>query len=147
MNMNPVSRARTIVDPLAGRVPAGGSGMPAKFGRFLLVGGFCTAIQYVLLILLKQTLLLPATAASTVGYLVSALMNYALSHSFTFRSSAPHDRALPRFLLVGVVGLALNAAVVFIGTELIGVHYMIAQLAATAATLLWNFCANLLWTF
>ncbi len=121
--------------------------MVKKFGRFLLVGGFCTGIQYLLLILLVEELALPAAVASTIGYVVSSAVNYALSYSFTFRSAASHRSSLPRFLLIGACGLVLNGAVTYVGTSIYGVHYLAAQVAATAVTLLWNFLANLRWTF
>jgi len=118
-----------------------------KFGRFLLVGGVCTGLQYVLLILLIRTVNAEPTLASTLGYLVSALLNYLLSYSFTFRSAARHQESLPRFLLIGALGVALNATVVFVGVRTFGMHYLVAQIAATFTTLLWNFYANHRWTF
>jgi putative flippase GtrA len=118
-----------------------------KFGRFLLVGGLCTAIQYALLVLLTEFANFTPTVASTVGYLCSSLVNYLLSYSFTFGSAARHRQSLPRFVLIMTVGVGLNAAVTFVGSTVWGLHYLIAQAMATCITLLWNFWANLRWTF
>jgi putative flippase GtrA len=118
-----------------------------KFGRFLLVGGLCTGLQYLLLVALVEGLGLSATAASTMGYAASSVVNYFLNYSFTFNSAERHRRSLPRFVLIGVFGLLLNGAVTFVGTTIYGVHYLLAQVAATIVTLLWNFLANLRWTF
>jgi putative flippase GtrA len=119
-----------------------------KFSRFLLVGGLCTGLQYVLLIALVEGAALSPTLASTVGYLASSAVNYLLNYSFTFRSAAQHRHALPKFVLISSVGLILNAAITFAGTALLGVqHYLLAQVAATCITLLWNFFANHRWTF
>jgi len=118
-----------------------------KFARFLLTGGVCTLIQYVLLIVLIEACGMSATPASTVGYLISALVNYYLSRSFTFRSHTPHAQSLPRFALVTTFGLVLNDAVMFAGTTGSSIHYLVVQAAATGSSLLWNFSANLYWTF
>jgi putative flippase GtrA len=131
-----------IVPPQSPTLP-----MVHKFGRFLLVGGLCTGLQYLLLVALVEELGLSATIASTIGYAASSVVNYYLNYSFTFNSAERHRRSLPRFVLIGVFGLLLNAAVTFVGINIYGVHYLLAQVAATSVTLLWNFLANLRWTF
>jgi putative flippase GtrA len=118
-----------------------------KFMRFLLVGGFCTALQYVLLIVFVEEFRLSATIASTIGYVLSSAANYLLNYSFTFRSASPHKRSLPRFLIIAGCGVVLNGAVTYLGTVVFGAHYLVAQVAATIVTLLWNFMANLRWTY
>ena len=118
-----------------------------KFGRFLLVGGFCTALQYALLAALVEGVGLSATLASTIGYVASSGVNYFLSHAFTYQSAARHRESLPKFVLITVIGLSLNGTVTFVGTTICGVYYLIAQGAATCVTLVWNFFANLGWTF
>jgi len=131
-----------IVPPQSPALP-----MVHKFGRFLLVGALCTGLQYLLLVALVEGLGLSATVASTIGYAASSVLNYLLNYSFTFNSAERHRRSLPRFVLIGAFGLLLNGAVTFVGTDIYGVHYLYAQVAATIVTLLWNFLANLRWTF
>jgi putative flippase GtrA len=121
--------------------------MSGKFGRFLLVGGFCTGLQYVLLVLLVEGFAIAATPASTIGYVVSSGANYYLNYRFTFRSAFPHARSLPRFAVITGCGLLLNGAVTYLGTVVFGMNYLLAQIAATVATLLWNFMANHRWTY
>jgi putative flippase GtrA len=123
------------------------SAVAKKFGRFLLVGGLCTGLQYLLLILLVEELAMPAAVSSTIGYAVSSGVNYYLNYSFTFNSAASHRSSLPRFLLICACGLLLNGAVTYVGTSVYGFHYLVAQAVATVVTLLWNFLANLRWTF
>ena len=118
-----------------------------KFSRFLLVGGVCTVLQYALLILFVEEIHTSPTVASTIGYVASSLVNYLLNYSFTFRSTAGHRRSVPRFLVIALCGLALNGAVTFLGTAVLGLHYLLVQVIATCLTLIWNFVANLRWTF
>ncbi len=121
--------------------------VPKTFGRFLLVGGLCTGLQYLLLVVLVEQVGFSATLASTIGYLASSVVNYFLNYSFTFNSTARHRHSLPRFLLISLCGLLLNGAITFIGTNVYAANYLVAQATATFVTLLWNFLVNLRWTF
>ncbi|MBN2885132.1 MAG: GtrA family protein [Chromatiaceae bacterium] len=114
--------------------------------RFGLVGALATALHYVLLIALVQLAGWSALAASSLGFSLSALLNYALNRRFTFRSRRAHGEALPRFALVAASGLALNALLLAALIE-VGAHYLIAQVLATALVLLWNFSLNHRWSF
>jgi putative flippase GtrA len=127
--------------------PSAAATILRKLGRFLLVGGFCTALQYLILAALVEWLDFSPTLASTIGYIASSAVNYFLNYSFTFESMAKHRHSLPKFLLITGCGLILNGAVTFLGTTIYGAHYLVAQAAATCVTLLWNFFANLRWTF
>jgi len=55
-----------------------------QFGRFIVIGGFATILQYLILIGLVQTLEVDAVLASSIGFLISALFNYALNYRYTF---------------------------------------------------------------
>jgi putative flippase GtrA len=115
--------------------------------RFLMVGGAATALQYVILVALVQLELTGAVAASNIGFAISAVLNYAANRTFTFRSERRHIEALPRFAAVALGGLAVNATLMWLCHRVAGLHYLVAQVLATCATLLWNFTLNRLWTF
>ncbi len=117
------------------------------FSSFLVVGAICTTLQYVILVALVQTTGASATLASTIGFAASGVLNYALNYRFTYRATTPHGTSFPRFVAVALAGLALNATIVYAGTEVAGVHYLLAQLAATGAVLFWSFFVNLKWSF
>ncbi|MGA7748716.1 MAG: GtrA family protein, partial [Gallionella sp.] len=84
--------------------------------------------------------------ASSVGFVVSAFANYFLNYHYTFCSKVRHGPALIKFMALASVGLVLNSVIMQVLT-ISGLHYLIAQLGATAAVLLWNFAGNSLWTF
>lgn len=115
--------------------------------RFLGVGSCATLLQYGLLVLLVQLAGMPAVAASAASYAASTLFNYTANHRLTFRSLRAHHSALPRFLLVAVLGLGINTLVMWFAHEHGGRHYLVAQLLATAASLCWNFLASRHWAF
>ncbi len=118
-----------------------------QFGRFLVVGGIATALQYPILIALAGSAGVPPLLASSIGFVVSAVANYTLNRRFTFRSGVNYVAGLERFSIIAGGGLVLNAMVMAAGTTLAGMNYIGSQLVATAVVLLWNFQANRLWTF
>jgi len=85
--------------------------------------------------------------ASSIGFSISALLNYALNKKLTFGSTRRHSAALPRFTAVAFTGLLLNTCLLWLVTAVLEQHYLIAQVIATATTLIWNFWLNRVWTF
>jgi putative flippase GtrA len=124
----------------------GGGGHLTRFVRYLAVGGIATAIQYVLLILLVHALGMAPTPASTIGFALSAVVNYLLNYSFTFRSDRPHGPAVAKFATLAGSGLLINAIIMHLMVAA-GVRYLIAQICATGVVLFWNFIGNTIWTF
>ena len=110
--------------------------------------GFVSAIgHYGLLIALVQIAGVPAVPASAAGALLGAGINYSLNYRFTFRSSKRHREAVLKFAAVATVGLVLNTVFMWIGTELIGTHYLLSQIVTTGLVLIWSFAGNRYWTF
>lgn len=120
--------------------------MLRQFLMFAAVGAVGTAGHYAVLIALVQLAGVPATIATTAGFAVGAVINYWLNYRITFNSSRSHLQALPRFMLIAATGAVLNGLVMWLLVRA-GVHYMLAQLVATALVLVWNYLLNRLWTF
>jgi len=118
----------------------------SRFIRFSIVGAVATAIQYVLLVLLVRGFEMAPTPASSIGFVLSAGVNYLLNYHFTFESDRPHGPAVAKFAALAATGLLINAAIMHLMVAA-GVHYLLAQVCATGVVLLWNFIGNSLWTF
>jgi putative flippase GtrA len=115
--------------------------------RFLLVGGFCTALQYVVLVAGVELANIDAVVASAAGFLGSATVNYLLNRRFTWASQVPHGVAVRRFITVLVIGLALNVLGMRLLHGYLHWHYVFAQVLTTVVTLSWNFTGHRHWTF
>lgn len=113
---------------------------------FLLVGGFATGLQYVLALLFIYRLGMAVAPASTLGYGISAVVNYLLNARLTFRSIGAHRHTAPRFLLVAGTGFILNYLLLSCLIA-VGLHFAIAQIFTTLSVILWNYAINGLWTF
>lgn len=79
--------------------------------------------------------------------MVGAALNYFLNYRFTFNSNEKHRIALPRFLIVMLIGFVLNLAMMYVTVNLFQIYYLFAQVLSTGVVLLWNFCGNRFWTF
>jgi len=121
--------------------------MAPQFLRYATAGAFGTAVHYAVLIGLVQLARFDAVLASTAGAIAGALVNYALNHRFTFASDRAHRQALPRFALIAVAGIVINALVMAAVLALAGPHYLVAQVVATATVLAAGYLANRAWTF
>ncbi|MFO1311984.1 MAG: GtrA family protein [Burkholderiales bacterium] len=86
-----------------------------------------------------------SVAASTLGAVCGAVVNFALNHRFTFRSDRPHAHAAPRFLAVR----ALDSRSTRPSSRRAPrpACYLVAQVVATGAVLLTAFTVNRRWTF
>ena len=115
--------------------------------RYAIVGGLATLVHYLVLVSLVEQADLNAALAAMVGASCGALAAYSVNFRFTFASKAAHRNALPRFLLVAAGGALVSAALVWLGTQLLQLHYLVPQAAATALVLVAGFSMNRRWTF
>lgn len=121
--------------------------MLAQFIRFCGVGVVATTLQYVILIALTELAHVDAIAASAIGFILSAAANFVLNYYFTFASKQVHHVAAIRFAAVSGFGLALNTLLMFVGTSVLEMHYLPAQVVATVVVLVWTFSAHRIWTY
>ena len=118
-----------------------------QFLRFTGVGFVSAVGHYGLLIAMVQGARVDAVAASAAGAILGAIINYSLNYRLTFRSSKRHRESIVKFLVVATVGLALNTWLMWIGVDLLGLHYLLAQVLTTGLVLIWSFFGNRCWTF
>ena len=86
----------------------------------------------------------PATLA---GYVAGGLVSYALNRRHTYASDRPHGEAGWRFTLVAGVGFLMTFASMSLLHDVLGLHYLPAQVLTTGAVLVWSFLAHKLFTF
>lgn len=113
---------------------------------FLVVGGLATAVHYALAALLVSFADVKLVTASAIGFAVSAIANYLLNASLTFRSAQSHRTTAPRFMVVACTGLLINS--LLLSTLVFaGIRPLIAQPLTTIGVMIWNYIINGLWTF
>ncbi|RYZ03128.1 MAG: GtrA family protein [Myxococcales bacterium] len=98
--------------------------------RFGGVGGLTTLLYFLLLWGLDKLLSLPMWAIAALASGPPLLVAYLLHRSFTFNSEQQHTRAGPRFVVVQLLGVVINSAVIWVGTDVFKLPFLLAQLAA-----------------
>ena len=126
-----------------------------RFTRFLTVGAVGTFLDFSLLSLLKA-LGLPTLIANSASFTAGVVNNFTLNRLWTFADAkqANWQRQLAQFVLVSLVGLALNNAIVLLLETPLGIllgqpdyGYLPAKVIATGVVVFWNYFANRHWTF
>lgn len=122
------------------------SGDPRRLIRYGLSGG-CSALTHFGVGLLLLAAGVPAVPASALGFLASVVVSYSLQRAFVFRSSSAHAVAGPRFLVVTGAAFAANTVVLWVGADLLGGPYPVAQAVAIVLIPVVNYAINSRWTF
>jgi putative flippase GtrA len=126
-----------------------------RFARFLAVGALGTCLDFGLLSFLK-TLGFSTLVANTASFSAGVANNFSLNRLWTFADAKHSDwhKQLMQFLLVSLLGLALNNTIVLLlevplGGLLVqpGYGYLPAKVIATGVVVFWNYLANRYWTF
>jgi putative flippase GtrA len=121
--------------------------------RFLVVGTSGTIIDFSLLSILK-TLGLPTLPANTFSFLVGVINNFTWNRLWTFSDSRGNhwNKQIWKFVFVSIIGLLINNLVIFLlegwfDQWFVERGYIPAKMIATGIAVIWNYCANRLWTF
>jgi len=118
-----------------------------QFFIYAGIGAIGTVGHYATLVLLVQVIHTDPVFASTIGFIVGALINYLLNYRVTFNSNKRHREALTKFLIVAGLGAVINGAIMTAGINMFDIHYLVIQVVATCFVLALNFTANKYWTF
>jgi putative flippase GtrA len=126
-----------------------------RFTRFLTVGAVGTFLDFGLLTLLK-TFGLSTLIANSGSFTAGVVNNFTWNRLWTFADAKGNDwwKQLAQFLLISLVGLALNNAIVLLLEAPLGAllrqpdyGYLPAKMIATGVVVFWNYFANRYWTF
>lgn len=82
--------------------------------------------------------------SSTISFVAGAFVAYELSIRLAFKQHRLKDRhtELVAFILIGVLGLGVNAVVIFFTVSYLGLHYLAAKCVAAGFTFSCNFIAR-----
>ena len=79
--------------------------------RFCISGLVATATHLLVFVGLVEAMDLPAVLASIFAFSAAVLVSYSLNYHWTFKSPGTHQVMLPRFAVVAILGLSLNALI------------------------------------
>ena len=108
--------------------------------KFGIVGVIATIIDMGTLVFLKEVAHIDVLVSSAASFSVSVIANYILSMLFVFQSK--QDNKLKEFcvfVILSVGGLLLNQFVMWLGTEVLAIYYLLAKVLATILVPIYNF--------
>lgn len=112
-----------------------------QFMKFGVVGVAAFVVDYGLLVVLTELFSVNYLMSATLSYAIATVFNYYTSMRwvFTHREDASRLQEFTIFLVGSLIGLGINDLCMWLGVELLRIHYIVCKLFATAVVAIWNF--------
>ena len=113
----------------------------AEFSRYFLVSVVALAIDFALLIGLTELVGLHYLVSNLLASAAGVTAAYVGSLLWVFKRRRLHNRAAEYviFVIVGVGGLGVNEAVLWLLTEFAGLHYALSKIGASGLSFIFNY--------
>lgn len=123
-----------------------------RFFLFAIVGGLGVVVNMIIYMILLQIAAMSPGISSMIAGTLTIFFNFALNKTLTWRDrkGTPVFKSLVKYIIVSVIGIAINVGVVIILIRMLSSVFLIAyiaQLLGIAAATLWNYVVNNKWTF
>lgn len=108
---------------------------------YAFVSAIALGVDVTLLVFLVEIMGLDYLVAATCSFVAGAFTAYALSVKFVFRVRRVDDwrLELAAFVAIGVIGVGVNALVIFCAVERLQFSYIVGKFMAAAVTFTVNF--------
>lgn len=129
-----------------------------RFIKFAIVGGIGALLDVTVLNVLILVVGVPKEVANIISVCCAIISNFTWNRLWTFPESREHavHSQLTKFVVVNLVGLAINQLVFILTDNLIflplmpqheTIAYNLAKACAIGVVLFWNFGINRIWTY
>ena len=128
------------------------TGELVRFLKFCMVGASGVLVNEGLLWILKEFATLPLALCSAISIETAIMSNFLLNDFITFSDRRVIGtgfflRRLGKFYAVSQIGLVINIGVLLLLTNVFGLHYLLSNLVGIGFAMIWNYLANLGWTW
>jgi len=122
--------------------------LPARFFAFVVVGGFCLAVNTLALWLLTSVLGVHYLVSTVIAFFAITPLGFLLNKVITFRTRREYARIeLPRYFSAMAASFAANIALMYLFVSLLGIWYLAASFAVAVLLVMVNFLTSDLWSF
>ena len=112
-----------------------------QFAKFAVVGFASLAVDYALLLVLVEWMHIDLLFSTTVSFIASVIVNYALSMRFVFehKEDMSRKREFTIFAILSAIGLGLNDLYMFVGVAVFNIGYQFMKLVSTFLVTWYNY--------
>lgn len=109
--------------------------------KFGIVGGIAFIIDYGIMVISKELLGFSVLLSAALGFTISVIFNYIASINWVFdvNNEKNKKKNFILFMIFSIIGLILTEVIMFIGTDIININYLIVKIVATAIVMVFNF--------
>jgi putative flippase GtrA len=122
------------------------SRLPKKFNKlwqYAIFASFGLAVDYAVLIFLKEVLGAYYLLAVCGGFISGLVITYILTNKYVFgKPKGSHTVIFTLFGIIGLGGLIILNVLVWLLTGKLGLNYILSKTIATVFVFLWNFYAR-----
>ena len=119
-----------------------------KLLKYCIVGFSGMLIDFGLTYLLKEKIKTNKYVASSLGFIAAATSNFYFNKFWTFQDISENISVeFVSFLTIGLLGLIINNAVIYLLTERYKNNFYLSKFVAIVTVTFWNFIMNYLFTF
>ena len=122
-------------------------GFIKQFAKFTVTGTTCFAIDFGLMVLLKEVFGLYYIAASAISFIVATCINYLISKHWVYdvKDKSAQLRELIVFIILSAIGLGINTCLLWLFTAKVGLNYKISKLIAGMIGSIYNYITRKLY--
>ncbi len=109
--------------------------------KFGVVGGIAFVIDYITLIVCKEIFNINVLLSAAIAFTVSVIFNYILSIKWVFDVNKDKNskKNFIIFIIFSIIGLGLTELIMWFGTDIIKINYLIVKIIATGIVMIFNF--------
>ena len=116
-----------------------------KFVKFMLIGILGSIIDYSIMIVLKEVLLIPVLIASGIAFTLTLIYTYYMDMKFVFtdlKEEITKKRIVMIFVITSILGLLFNQLIMYVLVKKIFLNYLISKLISVSIVGIWNFISK-----
>ena len=108
--------------------------------KFGVVGGIAFVIDYFFLYFFTDVIGINYLISSCLSFTISVIFNYIASIRFVFEVGHKQEvKDVVLFIALSIIGLGINALIMYIGVDKMNFHYLLVKIVATAIVMVYNF--------
>ena len=114
---------------------------------YVMGGAVSTAIHYIFSCILFYLLDASALISNATAFLLASLFSFFWHRKYTFKSNVKFQNGYVKFILIGLLGLAISQSIMWICYHQLGIRFLWAQVWALIIIPPITFTLNRTWTY